>query len=90
MSKLRAFFGNEHIAVSIATGISIIALAYFSKRVLPEPLSYLELAAPPFLMAIFEAVASSEKNKNAWFRKAWLWAAAIVAATVLMIVVNAL
>jgi hypothetical protein len=89
MSKLKAFFGSEHIAVALVTGLSIIALAYFSKRVLPEPLSNLELAAPPFLMTIFGAISTSKKNKDAWYRNPWLWSVAIIAATALVILLNA-
>jgi hypothetical protein len=89
MSKLKAFFGNEHIEVAIATGMSIIVLAYFSKRVLPEPIPYLQLAFPPFLMTLFEAAMASKRSENAWFKKPVLWVAAIIAATIAVIVINA-
>jgi hypothetical protein len=88
MSKLRAFFGNSHIGISIATGISVIVLAYVSKRVLPQPISYLELAAPPFLMTVYEVVIA--KKKDAWYCRTAYWIAAIFVATILVIVANAL
>jgi hypothetical protein len=88
MSKLRAFFGNDHIGIAIATGISIIVLAYVSKRVLPQPLSYLQLAAPPFLMTVYEAVIA--KKKDAWYCRTAYWIVAIFVATILIIAANAL
>lgn len=86
MSKIKDFFKNPHIRISIATGISIIALAYFSKRILPEPLSYLELAAPPFIMTIYEGMLAKHKHRK--YMQAWIWVVAIFIATALVIVLN--
>ena len=78
--------GSGHVHVSLATGVSILVLAWFSKRVLPEPLSYLELAAPPFLMVIYEAVVEKAPNRRA-ARSGW-WVVGILAATALVIWTN--
>ena len=86
MSKIRDFFKNPHIQISLATGISIIVLAYFSKRVLPEPLSYLELAAPPFIATIYESLLAKHKDKN--FMQTWIWVVAILVGTALVILLN--
>ena len=86
MSKIKEYLRNSHIQISIATGISIIALAYFSKRVLPEPLSYLELAAPPFIATIFESLLAKHKDKK--YMQTWVWVVAIVVATTLVIILN--
>ncbi len=86
MESLRKLLRSGHVHVSLATGVSIIVLAWFSKRVLPEPLSYLELAAPPFLMAIYEAVAGKAKESRA-ARSGW-WVAAILLATAAVIWAN--
>ena len=55
--------------MALATGISIITLAYFSKRVLAEPIGTLALAAPPFLMTVWEAVYHKYKDSREHFEK---------------------
>ncbi len=83
MSKIKELVKSPHIQISLATGISIIALAYFSKRVLPEPLGYLALAIPPFIATIYESVLG--KYKNSKICTTWYWVAAIIFATALVI-----
>jgi hypothetical protein len=87
MSKIKDFFKNPHIQISLATGFSILILAYFSKRVLPEPLSYLEIAAPPFIASIYESMLKKHKDKN--FMQTWIWVVAIFVATALVIIIHA-
>ncbi len=87
MSKIKEFFKNPHIQISLATGFSIIVLAYFSKRILPEPLSYLSLAAPPFVATLYESRIAKHKDKK--FMKTWIWVVAILVATALVIILSA-
>jgi hypothetical protein len=84
MQKLKELIKSPHIQIALATGISIIALAYFSKRILPEPIGYLPLAIPPFIATIYEAVVNKYKNKK--ITTTWYWVAAILLATALVIV----
>ncbi len=84
MSKLKELIKSPHIHIALATGFSIIILAYFSKKILTEPLSYLQLALPPFIATIYESL--FEKNKESKFLTTWYWVVAIVAATALVIV----
>ena len=56
MKKNLALLKSPHIQIALATGLSIIVLAYFSKNILPEPIGYLLLAIPPFIATIYEAV----------------------------------
>jgi hypothetical protein len=86
MSKITDYLKNPHIHISLATGISIIVLAYFSKRVLPEPLSYLSLAAPPFIMTIYESLIKKHKNKI--YMQTWIWVIAIFVATAIVIIIR--
>jgi len=86
MSKLKEIIKSGHIHIATATGISIIVLAYVSKRMLPEPISYLYLAIPPFIMTIYEAVAG--KKENARYCRTPYWVAAIFIATILVIRAN--
>ena len=81
-SKLTNLLRSGHVHVSIATGLSIIVMAYASKRILPEPLSYLQLAFPPFLMTVYEALAS--KKKYAKYAKSLYWVIGIILATLLV------
>ena len=84
MNKLKEFFKSPHIQIALATGVSIIVLAYFSKKILPEPIGYLPLAIPPFIATIYEAVANKYKNKK--ITTTWYWVAAILFATAILIV----
>jgi len=86
MSKLKEFFKSPHIQIALATGFSILVLAYFSKRVLPKPLGYLELALPPFLATIYEAALGRYKESR--ICTTWYWIAAILIATALVIIVH--
>lgn len=72
----------------MATGISIIVMAYVSRRVLPEPMGYLYLAFPPFLMTIYEALSGNKKRVK--YCKTPYWVAAIFLATIIVIAVNAI
>lgn len=87
MKKLIELIKSPHIQIALATGVSIIVLAYFSKRVLPEPIGYLPLAIPPFIATIYEAVVSKHKNKK--ITTTWYWVVAILVATALVIMIYA-
>jgi hypothetical protein len=87
MKKIKELIKSPHIQISIATGISIIAIAYFSKHVLPKPVGYLPTAIPPFFMVIYEAVLAKYKGKK--ITTTWYWITAIFVSTALVIVLNA-
>ncbi len=84
MEKFKDFFKSPHIQIALATGFSIIVMAYFSKRVLDEPIGYLPLAIPPFIAAIFESLLGRYKDKR--ICTTWYWVTAVLIATVLVIV----
>lgn len=86
MSKVRNLLKSPHIHISLATGISILILAYFSKKILPEPIDYLPLAAPPFIMTVFEAILAKHKGKK--ITTTWYWVVAILIATALVILLS--
>jgi len=88
MSGFKKFKINPQIQIALATGTSILVLAYFSKRVLPEPLSYMELALPPFI-ALFFATPPSKKKKAIWYGRPLYGVLAILLTTVLVIGLNA-
>ncbi len=83
IKSIKEMITSPHVHISLATGISIIVLAYASKKVLPEPIGYLPLAFPPFLMVIWEAV--SDRYKNSRICTTWYWIVAIFIATALVI-----
>jgi hypothetical protein len=88
MSKIKDIIRSGHVQIAMATGISIIVMAYVSKRVLPEPIPYLHLAIPPFMMTIYEGLAGNEKYTT--YCRAWFWIVAIFVATAIVILMNAL
>jgi hypothetical protein len=63
MSKIFEFLKSPHILIALATGISIIALAYFSKRVLPREIGFLPSATPPFIMLMYESLHQKYKHR---------------------------
>lgn len=88
MTKLKELIKSPHIQIALATAVSIIAIAYFSKRVLPEPINNLFAAVPPFIALIFESVLSKHKNKK--IATTWYWVAAILLSTALIILIHSL
>ncbi len=83
MSKIKTFFSSPHIQIALATGFSIIVMAIFSKRILPEPIDYLSLAVPPFIATIFELLL--EKHKDSKFLNPMYWVVVILLATAFVI-----
>jgi len=88
MQKLKELLKSPHIQIALATGICIIVMAYFSKRILPEPIGYLPIAIPPFIASIYEAVAAKHKNKK--IATTWYWVTAIFISTALVIFIYAI
>ncbi|MEJ2505758.1 MAG: hypothetical protein P8Y81_05790 [Ignavibacteriaceae bacterium] len=84
MKKLKEFIKSPHIQIALAAGVSIIVLAYFSKRILPEPIGYLPSAIPPFVAVVYEGVLAKHKNKK--IATTWYWIAAIFIVTAVIIV----
>ena len=87
MSKLKATLKSPHIHISLATGISILVLAWFSKRILPQPINYLANAFPPFIMTIYETVYAKHKGKK--ICTTWYWIVAIFVSTAVVIIIHA-
>jgi hypothetical protein len=83
VEKLTNTMRSGHVHISLATGISIIVMAYASSRILPEPMPYLYLAAPPFLMTIYEALVSKKKYER--YTKSLYWVVGIFATTLIVI-----
>lgn len=82
------FFKSPHIRIALAAGACIIIIAVFSKRILSHPIDYLPAAIPPFLMVVFEALYS--KNKNGRYSKPGYWIAAIFFSTAVIIILSSL
>ena len=88
MKKTKELLKSPHVQISIATGISILTIAYFSKYVLPKPIGYLPTAIPPFFMVIYEAVVTKYKDHK--ITTTWYWITAIFISTALVIVFKAI
>jgi len=74
---------SPHIQIALATGLSILVLAYVSKRWLPEPIGYLPLALPPFIATLYESLLS--KYKESKLLKPLYGILAIIISTILVI-----
>ncbi len=88
MKSIKESLRSPHIYIALATGSSIIIMAWFSKRILPEPIGYLSLAIPPFIATIFEAVLGRYKDSK-WCTT-WYWVVAIIVSTAVVIVLHAI
>jgi predicted histidine transporter YuiF (NhaC family) len=88
MSKLKELIRSPRRQIELATGISIIAIACFSKWVLPRPIGYLPTALPPFIATVYEALLNRNKDHRVF--TTWYWIAAIFLTTALVIVLTAL
>ena len=86
MTKLKELIKSPHFQIALATGVSIIVMAYFSKRVLSNPISYFQMAIPPFIALVYENVLN--KHKNTKIATARYWVIAILAATALVILIS--
>ena len=87
LQKLKDDLKEPHIPLALVTGSCIIIMAYFSKKILPEPIGYLPLAIPPFLMTIYETL--YQKYKDHWICNIWIWIALIFLSTAIIILVYA-
>ena len=83
MKKLKELLKSPHIQIALTTGACIIILAYFSKRLLAEPIGYLAMAIPPFVASIYELLLN--KYKDSRVCTTWYWVVAIFGTTALVI-----
>jgi hypothetical protein len=58
-------------------------MAYFSKKILPEPIGYIPLAIPPFIATLYEYVLT--KYKDSKISTTWYWIVLIFFSTFLVI-----
>ena len=83
---VRDFFRSKHIQLALVSGASIVALAYVSKRVLPEPMDNLFVSLPALLVVLAEATLGIKKDK--WYARTGYWLVAIALATIAIIVLH--
>lgn len=86
MSKLEETLKSPHVQIAISAGISILAIASFSKWVLTDPINPLLLTIPPLIEVVYEGLLN--KYKAAKFLKTWYWVCAILLSTVLLIAIH--
>jgi hypothetical protein len=87
MQTIKDFFAHPIIQTALVTGVSIIVLAWFSKRVFAEPLREWELALPAFLFTLWQGL-TARKTAAPWLRRPWIGMLVIAAVTLLIIVLN--
>ena len=76
----------RHIYLACATGFTILLMAFMSGKILPQPLSYLELAAPPFIAGVGELFWAHKTIGPKV--KTWYVIAAVLASTALILAIN--
>ena len=86
MRVVKEFFAHPIIQIALALGASTVILAYYSKRVLDQPLRNWELGLPAFLAMLFQGYVQTHKSSR--FSRSWIGILAVVLATVLVIVLN--
>ncbi|MCB2207431.1 MAG: hypothetical protein KQH67_03975 [Bacteroidetes bacterium] len=86
MSKLKELVKSPHIHIALVTGCCIIILAYVSKRILPEPMSSIALAIPPFFLVLYEALIG--KYNKSRICTTWYWILAIFLSTAIIIAIH--
>ena len=73
MKAIVGFFKNDHIQIAIGTGVNIIILALFFKRVLHVPVPLLESSLPAFVLFFYEFIREKGKGKKQFWSKPWFW-----------------
>ena len=86
MSKIKEFFQNDQIQMSLGLGVLIILMALASKKILPEPLSYLETATPGIVFLFYEIAKGSKIDDK--YKRPLLWNSLMTLCSLLVIVLN--
>jgi hypothetical protein len=79
MIKILEFIRNDHIQAATASGICIIALALYFKRVLQIEVPHLENAIPGLVFTVYEAVKA--KSADDFWSHALPWSLLMFLAT---------
>ena len=83
MSKVIDFFRRPQFQIELATGISIVALAWFFKKVVGIQVPAQYSAIPALILCVYEGL----KAKKKWPRltREWIWITAVLLSTALII-----
>ena len=84
MAQFKELIRSPHIHLAIATGFSIIVMAWFSKHVFTQPIGFLGTVIPPFLMTVYEIVRHSYPESR--INVSWIWVVGIFVMTAGIIV----
>lgn len=86
MSKIKEYFKKDEIKLSFGLGFCIILLAIVSKKILHNPISYLENAAPVIVFIFYEVVKGSKADRK--YKRPLYWNLAMIAASVIIILIH--
>ncbi len=84
MSKIDKLTKSPLIHIALATGVSIIAMAYASKHILPRSIGNLLMALPPFLMSIHSAFSGRHNYRGIWKTEYWIITIFLTTALIIM------
>jgi hypothetical protein len=83
---VKDFFRSKHIQLALVAGICLVAVAYVSKRILPEPMDSLYIKLPALLVVLSETAISFKKK--VWYTNVRFWIPAILVVNVSIIVIH--
>ena len=83
---LKEFIRSKDIQISLVTGVSILALAFVSKRMLSEPMGNIYIIIPGLILVAAEGVMGLKKK--AWYTNVTYWIIAAVLATSLIVILH--
>lgn len=86
MKTVKEFFAHPLIQMALVLGAITIVLAYFSKRILAEPLRNWELGLPAYLAVLFQGFVKTRPDSR--FSRTWIGILIMVIAGVLVVVLN--
>ena len=86
MRKIIEFFKNDRIQISLGTGISILALAIFFKKVLHIEVPPIENALPALVYVGYELVNSKKLDSHQFWSRPWFWNTLMVITVTLIVV----
>lgn len=86
MTNIKELMKSSHIQIALASGISMLTIACFTRWILKKPIDPFLLAIPALIEAAYEYVL--KKHKDSKICRTWIWIVAILASTILILLVS--
>ncbi len=73
MGRIKELVYSEHNQIALGTGVCIIILALFYKRILHIEVPYLENSLPGFVFLTWEGLHGAKKLTKWPWSRTWIW-----------------